>query len=208
MKSNSYKTSYTLQGKKVIFQLGWTTESLGLIKIQIPRSHSAELVSQWDWSGAQEAAVQCQTMISAGRLFLSPCSDHSGSNMVHASQFIPRGMAEDPEKSCGRDCLREAPCWAHLRSRETVSQSRVVAWADRNERGNSLALQGRTCWKVVAEPRKILGFLASGGEFNLGPEMKLDHSELLCNRVLLKYKRDRESVWHRHQKEAERVPHC
>ena len=38
------------------------------------------------------------------------------------------------------------------------------------------------------------GFLASGGEeFNPGPEMRLDHSELLCNKVLLKYKGDRES---------------
>ena len=36
-------------------------------------------------------------------------------------------------------------------------------------------------WKVVAEPRKTLGFLASEGEeFNLGPEMRLAHSELLC----------------------------
>jgi len=33
------------------------------------------------------------------------------------------------------------------------------------------------------------GFLASGGEeFNLGPVTRLDHSELLCNEVLLKYK--------------------
>ena len=41
---------------------------------------------------------------------------------------------------------------------------------------------------------KTLGFLASGGEeFNLGPEMRLDRSELLCDKVLLKYKRDRES---------------
>ena len=39
---------------------------------------------------------------------------------------------------------------------------------------------------------KTLGFLASGGEeFNLGPEMRLDCSEILCNKVLLKYKRDR-----------------
>ena len=39
-----------------------------------------------------------------------------------------------------------------------------------------------------------LGFLAPGGEeFNLGPEMRLDRSELLCNKVLLKYKGDRES---------------
>ena len=30
---------------------------------------------------------------------------------------------------------------------------------------------------------KMPGFLASGGEFNLGPETRLDHSELLCNKV-------------------------
>ena len=38
------------------------------------------------------------------------------------------------------------------------------------------------------------GFLAPGGEeFNPGPETRLDRSELLCNKVLLKYKRDRQS---------------
>ena len=41
---------------------------------------------------------------------------------------------------------------------------------------------------------KTPGFLAPGGEeFNPGPETRLDHSELLCNEVLLKYKGDRES---------------
>ena len=45
-------------------------------------------------------------------------------------------------------------------------------------------------YRKVVESR----FLALGGEeFNLGPEMRLDHSELLCNEVLLKYKGDRES---------------
>ena len=40
------------------------------------------------------------------------------------------------------------------------------------------------------------GFLASRGEeFNLGPDTRLDHSELLSNQVLLKYKRDRESLY-------------
>ena len=40
------------------------------------------------------------------------------------------------------------------------------------------------------------GFLASRGEeFNLGPETRLDRSELLCNQVLLKYKTDRESLY-------------
>ena len=39
-----------------------------------------------------------------------------------------------------------------------------------------------------------LRFLAFGGEeFNLGPVTRLDNSELLCNKDLLKYKRDRES---------------
>ena len=41
---------------------------------------------------------------------------------------------------------------------------------------------------------KTPGFLASrGDEFKPGPEMRLDSSELLCNKVLLKYKGDRES---------------
>ena len=50
-------------------------------------------------------------------------------------------------------------------------------------------------------------FLASGGEeFDPGPVMRLDRSELLCDKVLLKYKRDRDSFLHRHQKRAEIVP--
>ena len=56
-------------------------------------------------------------------------------------------------------------------------------------------------WKIVAEVWKTSGFLASRGEeFNTGPEMRLDCSELLCKKVLLKYKRERESFWYRHQK--------
>jgi len=40
----------------------------------------------------------------------------------------------------------------------------------------------------------MLGFLASGGEESKpGPVRRLNHSELLCDKVLLKYKRDRES---------------
>ena len=41
---------------------------------------------------------------------------------------------------------------------------------------------------------KTPGFLAPRGEeFNPGPEMRLGRSELLCNKVLLKYKGGRES---------------
>ena len=61
--------------------------------------------------------------------------------------------------------------------------------------------------RLLLKHAKTPGFLASGGEeFNLGPETRLDRSELLCNKVLLKYKGDKESFWHRHQKWAERVP--
>ena len=55
--------------------------------------------------------------------------------------------------------------------------------------------------KIQAQHERLLlnhantpGFLAPGGEeFNPGPETRLDRSELLCNKVLLKYKGDRES---------------
>ena len=48
--------------------------------------------------------------------------------------------------------------------------------------------------RLLLNHTKTLGFLTPGGEeFNPGPEMRLDHSELLCNKVLLKYKGDRES---------------
>ena len=48
--------------------------------------------------------------------------------------------------------------------------------------------------KILAIPEKLLlnhantlEFLAPGGEeFNPGPETRLDRSELLCNKVLLK----------------------
>ena len=48
--------------------------------------------------------------------------------------------------------------------------------------------------RLLLNHEKTPGFLASRGEeFNLGPETRLDRSELLCNKVLLKYKGDRES---------------
>ena len=48
--------------------------------------------------------------------------------------------------------------------------------------------------RLLLTHEKTPGFLASRGEeFNLGPEMRLDRSELLCNKVLLMYKGDRKS---------------
>ena len=72
---------------------------------------------------------------------------------------------------------------------------------------NSCPLSLWCHWKVVAKPRKTLGFLASRGEeFNPGPEMRLDCSELLCNKGLLKHKGHKESFWHRHQKGQKEYP--
>ena len=63
--------------------------------------------------------------------------------------------------------------------------------------------------RLLMNLTKTPGFLASGGEeFNPGPETRLASSDLLCNKVLLKCKGDRESYWHRHQKWVERVPAC
>jgi len=48
--------------------------------------------------------------------------------------------------------------------------------------------------RLLLNHAKTPGFLAPGGEeFNPEPETRLDRSELLCNKVLLKYKGDRES---------------
>jgi len=48
--------------------------------------------------------------------------------------------------------------------------------------------------RLLLNHTKTPGFLAPGGEeFKPGLEMRLDRSELLCNKVLLKYKGDRES---------------
>ena len=58
----------------------------------------------------------------------------------------------------------------------------------RKRRGN------RGCERLLLNHTNTPGFLAPGGEeFNPGPETRLDRSELLCNKVLLKYKGDRES---------------
>ena len=48
--------------------------------------------------------------------------------------------------------------------------------------------------RLLLNHTKTPGFLAPRGEeLNPGPKTRLDHSELLCNKVLLRYKGDRES---------------
>ena len=91
---------------------------------------------------------------------------------------------------------KDPKCWERLR-----------AGGEGNNREGSMASASQ-CERLLLND-KTLGFLASGEDnFNLGPETRLDRSELLCNKVLLKYKGDTESFWHRHQKGAERVHPC
>ena len=48
--------------------------------------------------------------------------------------------------------------------------------------------------RLLLNHEKTLGFLASGGEeLNPGSETSLNYSELVCNKVLLKYKGDKAS---------------
>ena len=101
-----------------------------------------------------------------------------------------------------------------------VQAGRQHAGRDRKTT-NPFPLSGRGRWKLgpvgeeskgksheterlLLNHAKTPGFLAPRGEeFNPEPETRLDRSELLCNKVLLKCKGDRESFWHRHQKGAE-----
>ena len=112
-------------------------------------------------------------------------------------------------------CLTQGVSFIHTTHRRVCkAQQKICSLGEQRTRAPSiLTLPWRLLdepprWPVVAEPQKMPGFLASRGEFNLGPEMRLDPSELLCHKVLLNYKRDRECFWRRHQKGAERVPPC
>ena len=64
-------------------------------------------------------------------------------------------------------------------------------------------------WKVVAEPNKdarILGLRRR--RIQSGARDKAWSLRALCNKVLLRYKGNRESFWYRHQKGVERVLPC
>ena len=99
-------------------------------------------------------------------------------------------MLHRSEPRTGRHCLED----------QTADSKRFLESAE----VGSHRLSGSSCpeesqmrpqdERLLLNHTKMPGSLASGGEeFNPGSETRLDHSELLCNKVLLKYKRDRES---------------
>ena len=88
--------------------------------------------------------------------------------------------------------------------------SRGSSWAKDQTRVSCVSCTGRQICTIVPPAKKILKgccwatkkarILASGGEgFKPGPETGLI-TQSFCAIEFLKYKRDRESFWHRHQK--------
>ena len=76
----------------------------------------------------------------------------------------------------------------------TGGHTREVTVRIKAKQAKLLSNKYRTIERLLLNHANTPGFLAPGGEeFNPGPETRLDRSELLCNKVLLKYKGDRES---------------
>ena len=74
----------------------------------------------------------------------------------------------------------------------------MTPWTVANQAPLSVGFSRQAYWsgfeRLLLNHANTPGFLAPGGEeFYPGPETRLDRSELLCNKVLLKYKGDRET---------------
>ena len=111
---------------------------------------------------------------------------------AHSSQAcrspVCRSPSADDADTCPRHMHRHSIATERLRMATPWNASSI--W-------NEDSIWITKDW-VDAKPQVMPGFLASRGEeFNPGPVTKLDRSGLLCHKVLLKYKRDRESCWHR-----------
>ena len=121
---------------------------------------------------------------------------------AHTIQMVLYPFANDGNGSGEPESL--------LRQVGLVSQQRIEASQIKEHGPQWVRGEAESgCERLLLNHVNTPGFLAPGGEeFKPGPETRLDRSELLCNKVLLKYKGDRESFWHRHQKGAERVPPC
>ena len=147
--------------------------------------HTPKLVTNENW------AVHNQSRILTGWLALCFFSCLQSRNL----------------KTTREDNLLKIKVEAELKPWPKLTKLQFQTVVSRKENSETLAPVGIE--RLLLNHTKMQGFLASGGEeFNPGPETRLDRSEPLCNKVLLKYKGDRESFWHRHQKRVERVPAC
>ena len=85
--------------------------------------------------------------------------------------------------------------WQRMRWLDGIPDSMHMSLSKIRELVKGREVKG-CCWIM----QRCWGSWLQRRRFNPGPETRLDCSELLCNKVLLKYKGDRESFWHRHQK--------
>ena len=98
-------------------------------------------------------------------------------------------MQHRSEPRTGRHCLEDPTADSGYLESVEVSSHRLSGPS--SPEGSWMSSQDE---RSLLNHANTLGFLAPGGEeFNPGPETRLDRSELLCNKVLLKYKGDRES---------------
>ena len=99
-----------------------------------------------------------------------------------------------------------------------ILQARILEWvaisfsrisSQPRDRTQVSLIAGR-CWKVVAEPQKYAGIIGLWRRIQSGArdEWGLIAQSFCVIKVLLKYKGNTESFWHRHQKRAERAPPC
>ena len=102
-----------------------------------------------------------------------------------------------------------------LTTKQQQEQS-CVQLCNLNKRGETLGVKSLCCTEMselsqllhgpVDSLVKGVGFVISEEDLASRPETRLDYSGLLCGRSFITVKRDRESFWHRHQKEVESAP--
>ena len=109
-----------------------------------------------------------------------------------------------------RAFLMDRKAWHDLVHGVAKSSIRLSNWIELNCPGSWGGEGKEHQWKFVAESHKDAGVfgllrrrIQSGARDKAG-----SLRAFLCNKVLLNYKGDRESFWHRHQKGVERVPPC
>ena len=139
--------------------------------------------------------------------FWSVPKGHIGCLLALAGRYkLPTGFCHKPYEIDVEPQIR-APHLLHIghfihshkHTVELVKYSRKCVRQEKKELELQASLScPEESWTGPQDERSLLnhaktpGFLASGGEeFNPGPEMRLDHLELLCNKVFLKYKGDR-----------------
>ena len=148
---------------------------------------------------------------------LSPCLSNLHGEYIMRNAELEEAQAEI--RIAGRnikssDMQMTPALWQKWRrAKEPLDESERGDWKSwlkaQHSENMDQGIRSQHFERLLLNHTKMSGFMASGGEeFNPRLERRLDHSELLCNKVLLKYKEDRESFWHRHQQGAERVPPC